>query len=112
MRRMKMNDTRTVLQKAQDFALGQVLSEWDSTFDYDHILLVLRSDEYEAGYDTLRESVVPWMPYENDSGSDVADTIERMASDLVSLFGDTTSIDVSKCEAKAGDEDSFSNLDT
>jgi hypothetical protein len=112
MRRMKMSDTRTVLQKAQDFAIGQVLSEWDCDFDYDDIIRVLRSDEYEAGHDTLRESVVPWMPYENDSGSDVADTIERMASDLVSLFGDTTSIDVSKCEAKAGDEDSFSNLDT
>ena len=84
-----MSDTRTVLQKAQDFALGQVLSEWDSTFDYDHILLVLRSDEYEAGHDTLRESVVTWYPYENDTGSDVADTIERMVSDLVTLFGDT-----------------------
>lgn len=84
-----MSDAQTVLQKAQYFALGQVLSEWDSSFDYDHILLVLRSDEYEAGYDTLRESVVTWYPYENDTGSDVAQTIENMVSELVRLFGDT-----------------------
>ena len=104
-----MSDTRTVLQKAQDFALGQVLSEWDCDFDYDDIIRVLRSDEYADGE---TDSVTPWEPYENDYGTDIADTIEGMVQDLVRLFGDTTSIDVSKCEAKAGDEDSFSNLDT
>ena len=107
------NDTRTTLEKAQDFALGQVLSEWDPKLDYDHIIAILRSADYEAGYDTLREKVVPWYPYENNlSGSDTANVIEGMVSDLMFLFGDTTSIDVSKCEAKAGDEDSFSNLGT
>lgn len=84
-----MTDTRTVLQKAQDFAIGQVLSEWDCDFDYDDIIRVLRSDEYADGVDAVVESVVPWEPYENDYGTDIADTIENMVSDLVRLFGDT-----------------------
>lgn len=84
-----MTDTRTVLQKAQDFAIGQVLSEWDCDFDYDDIIRVLRSDEYADGVDAVVESVVPWEPYENDYGTDIADTIENMVFDLVRLFGDT-----------------------
>ena len=82
-------DTRTVLQKAQDFAIGQVLSEWDSSFDYDDIIATLRSDAYADGIDWAVEQVTPWEPYENDYGTDVADTIENMVSDLVRLFGDT-----------------------
>ena len=84
-----MTDTRTVLQKAQDFAIGQVLSEWDSTFDYDDIVATLRSDAYEDGEDWAVEQVTPWEPYENESGSDIADTIEGMVQDLVRLFGGT-----------------------
>jgi hypothetical protein len=84
-----MSDARTVLQKAQDFAIGQVLSEWDSTFDYDDIIATLRSDAFAEGEDWALEQVVPWQPYEDDSGSDVAQTIENMVSELVRLFGDT-----------------------
>lgn len=84
-----MTDTRTILQKAQDFAIGQVLSEWDSDFDYDDIIRVLRSDDYADGIDAVVESVVPWEPYENDYGTDIADTLEGMVQDLVRLFGDT-----------------------
>jgi len=79
-------DTRTVLQKAQDFAIGQVLSEWDCDYDYDDIIRVLRSDEYADGE---TDSVTPWEPYENDYGTDIADTIEGMVQDLVRLFGGT-----------------------
>ena len=81
-----MTDTRTVLQKAQDFSLGYVLSEWDSDLDYDDIIRVLRSDEYADG-ETY--SVTPWQPYESDYGTDIADTIEGMVQDLVRLFGGT-----------------------
>lgn len=84
-----MTDTRTVLQKAQDFAIGQVLSEWDSTFDYDDIIATLHSDAFAEGEDWALEQVTPWQPYQNDSGSDVASTIENMVSELVRLFGDT-----------------------
>ena len=84
-----MSDARTVLQKAQDFAIGQVLSEWDSTFDYDDIIATLRSDAFAEGEDWALEQVTPWQPYEDDSGSDVAQTIENMVSELVRLFGDT-----------------------
>ena len=84
-----ITDTRTVLQKAQDFAIGQVLSEWDSSFDYDDIIATLRSDAYAEGEDWALEQVTPWEPYENDYGTDVADTIENMVSDLVRLFGGT-----------------------
>jgi len=86
-RHNKMN--RTVVQKAQDFAIGQVLSEWDSSFDYDDIIATLRSDAYEEGEDWAVEQVIPWQPYENDRGTDIADTIEGMVSELVRLFGDT-----------------------
>ena len=81
-----MTDTRTVLQKAQDFSLGYVLSEWDSDLDYDDIIRVLRSDEYADGE---TDSVTPWQPYESDYGTDIADTIETMVQDLVRLFGGT-----------------------
>jgi len=84
-----MTDTRTVLQKAQDFAIGQVLSEWDSTFDYDDIIATLRSDAYAEGIDWAVEQVTPWEPYENHTGSEVADEIEGMVHCLVFLFGDT-----------------------
>jgi hypothetical protein len=84
-----MTDTRTVLQKAQDFAIGQVLSEWDSTFDYDDIIATLRSDAYAEGEDWALEQVTPWEPYENHTGSEVADEIEGMVHCLVFLFGDT-----------------------
>ena len=84
-----MTDTRTVLQKAQDFAIGQVLSEWDSSFDYDDIIATLRSDAYADGIDWAVEQVTPWEPYENHTGSEVADEIEGMVHCLVFLFGDT-----------------------
>lgn len=87
---MKTNaDTRTVAQKARSFALGQVLSDWDDALQYDDIIRVLRSDEYEDGEEDAVERVTPWQPYENESGSDVADTIEGMVQHLVKLFGDT-----------------------
>jgi hypothetical protein len=86
---MKMIDAPTVLQKAQDFAIGQVLSEWDSTFDYDDIIATLRSDAFADGEDWAVDQVTPWEAYENDSGSDVAQTMENMVSELVRLFGDT-----------------------
>jgi hypothetical protein len=84
-----MTDTRTVLQKAQEFVIGQVLSEWDSSFDYDDILATLRSDAYEDGEDWALEQVTPWELYENDRGTDIADTIERMVQHLAELFGGT-----------------------
>jgi len=84
-----ITDTRTVLQKAQDFAIGQVLSEWDSSFDYDDIIATLRSDAYADGIDWAVEQVTPWEPYENHTGSEVADEIEGMVHCLVFLFGDT-----------------------
>lgn len=84
-----MTDTRTVLQKAQDFAIGQVLSEWDCDFDYDDIIATLRSDAYAEGEDWALDQVTPWETYENDYGTDIADTIENMVSDLVRIFGDT-----------------------
>jgi hypothetical protein len=82
------NDTRTTLEKAQDFAIGQVLSEWDSNFTYDDIIRVLRSDAYAEGDEEAVESVTPWYPYENNlSGSSTANVIEGMVSDLMFLFG-------------------------
>jgi hypothetical protein len=84
-----MTDTQTVLQKAQDFVMGQVLSEWDSTFDYDDIIATLRSDAYAEGEDWALDQVTPWEAYENDYGTDIADTMENMVSDLVRIFGDT-----------------------
>ena len=84
-----MSDARTVLQKAQDFAMGQVLSEWDCDFDYDDIIGTLRSDAYAEGKDWALQQVTPWEPYELDYGTDIADTMENMVSDLVRLFGDT-----------------------
>jgi hypothetical protein len=86
---MKMINAPTVLQKAQDFAIGQVLSEWDSTFDYDDIIATLRSDAFADGEDWAVDQVTPWEAYENDSGSDVAQTMENMVFELVRLFGDT-----------------------
>lgn len=81
-------DTRTTLEKAQDFAIGQVLSEWDSSLDYDGILELLRSDAFESGDDDAWERAVPWYPYEDFNGFSIADTIESMVSDLMYLFGD------------------------
>lgn len=82
-------DTRTVLQKAQGFALGQVLSDWDSTFDYDDIVATLRSGAYADGDDGVEDQVTPWEAYELLTGSQVADEIEGMVQHLVRLFGDT-----------------------
>lgn len=82
-------DTSTTLQKAQDFALGQVLSDWDPALEYDDIIRVLRSDGFEDGEEDAVEQVTPWQPYDNLSGSQVADEIEGMVHHLVKLFGGT-----------------------
>lgn len=88
-RKQTMNiDTRTVLQKAQDYTLGQVLSDWYYALTYDDIIRVLRSDAYQDGEVDVLEWVTPWRPYELLSGSQIADEIEGAVQNLVKLFGE------------------------
>jgi len=81
---------KTIEQKAQNFALGQVLSEWEEDLSYDDILAVLESedpDENECD-DGGGWRVIAWEPYENDEPWQIAQTIRDMVRDLVELFGD------------------------
>ena len=57
----------------------------------------------------IREYIEPETTPDPDNMSD--GELLDIIYDLVRAEEDTTSIDVSKCEAKDGDEDSFSNLD-
>lgn len=80
-------DTRTVLQKAQDYTLGQVLSDWNPALEYDDIIRVLRSNAYLDGEGDVFEWVTPWEPYELLAGGQIADEIEGAVQNLVKLFG-------------------------
>lgn len=53
---------KTNLQKAQDFALGQCLSDYPPNATYEDICLMLRCDERDEETDELLVTV--WQPFE------------------------------------------------
>jgi DNA phosphorothioation-dependent restriction protein DptG len=79
---------KTIEQKAQDFALGQVLSEWEDGLSYEDILAVLESDNPDENErdDGDGWRVIAWEPYENDEPWQIAQTIRDMVRDLVDTF--------------------------
>jgi hypothetical protein len=81
---------KTIEQKAQDFALGQILSEWEQGMTYEDILRVLESEDPEENEkdDGGGWRVVAWQPYEMDEPREIAQAIRDMVSELVLTFGE------------------------
>jgi hypothetical protein len=65
---------KTNLKKAQDFAIGQCLSDWPQSASYKKIIELLKKDS---------RSVTPWEPLEY---CDVAHVMENMVSAVTRLL--------------------------
>jgi hypothetical protein len=62
------------LERAQDFTIGQCLSDWPEDATYDEIIRILRDDERdEDGYPL----VTVWQPLED---TDIVHIMENMVS--------------------------------
>lgn len=86
---------RTIEQKAQDFAMGQILSEWEDGMTYEDIIEVLESDDPDQNErdDGGGWRVVAWQPYEMDEPWEVAQAMRDMVAELIRVFGDEVKYD-------------------
>jgi hypothetical protein len=76
------------LERAQDFALDQWLSDHPDDMTYDQIIEVLRKDKWSSlqPNDEWSEIITPWYLIEGHVGEQIADFITSTCSDVQRLL--------------------------
>jgi hypothetical protein len=76
------------IERAQDFAIDQWLSDHPEEMTYDQIIEILRKDKWsDSEPDTdWNEIITPWYLIEGHVGEQIADFIEASCSDVLRLL--------------------------
>lgn len=70
------------LTHAENFAAGNVLTEWPEALSYDELLTAIETDS--------NPDILIWQQYENDLPSDIVCTIEDMRRSFLNHVADMT----------------------
>lgn len=77
---------KTNLERAQDFAIDQWLSDHPDDMTYDQIITLLRQDTWNRQDSEWHDSITPWYLIEDHSGEQIADFIEDTCADVLRLL--------------------------
>lgn len=67
---------KTNLERAQDFAIDQWLSDHPDDMTYDQIIKMLRKDKWSKPNDKWCDVITPWYLIEDQAGENIAEFIE------------------------------------
>ena len=74
------------LERAQDFAIAQWLSDYPEDMTYAQIIKVLRKDKWSKPDDEWKESITPWYLIEYEAGEHIAKFIEDTCANALRMF--------------------------
>jgi hypothetical protein len=77
---------KTNLERAQDFAIDQWLSDHPEDMTYDEIIEILRRDTWAEPDDEWSEIITPWYLIEGHAGEYIANFIEDTCADAQRLL--------------------------
>lgn len=75
------------LERAQDFAIDQWLSDHPNDMTYDQIIALLKQDTWNRKDSEWYETITPWYLIEDHSGEQIANFIEDTCADVQRLLG-------------------------
>lgn len=78
---------KTNLERAQDFAIDQWISDHPEDMTYDEILALLKQDVWNRADSEWKETISPWYLIEDHSGEQIANFIEDTCADVQRLLG-------------------------
>jgi hypothetical protein len=74
------------LERAQDFAIDQWLSDHPDDMTYDQIIEILRRDTWAEPDDEWRKIITPWYLIEGHAGEHIANLVEDTCSAVQRLL--------------------------
>ena len=75
------------LERAQDFAIDQWLSDHPEDMTYDEIIALLKQDTWNRKDSKWYETITAWYLIEDHSGEQIANFIEDTCADVQRLLG-------------------------